>query len=101
MEILIKKLIKHLKLINERLDKIEEKIDERARPKSLYSDKGDVLLSEAIDLVAESQMATASFLQRQMNIGYARAARLLDLMEERGVVGPSRGAESREILIQE
>ena len=63
------------------------------------SSSGDELLGEAKQLVVESGTASASFLQRRMKVGYARAARLLDLMEEEGVVGPSRGAKPRDILI--
>ncbi len=57
----------------------------------------DPLLQEAIDTVMETQKASASFLQRRMRIGYARAARLLDLMEQRGLVGPADGAKPRDI----
>lgn len=60
---------------------------------------GDELLQEAKQLVVESGTASASFLQRRMKVGYARAARLLDLMEEEGVVGPSNGAKPRDILV--
>jgi S-DNA-T family DNA segregation ATPase FtsK/SpoIIIE len=60
---------------------------------------GDAILSEAKKLVVESGTASASFLQRRLQVGYARAARLLDLMEEEGIVGPSRGAKPRDILV--
>lgn len=59
----------------------------------------DELYPEAETLVLESGKASASYLQRRLSVGYARAARLLDLMEEKGVVGPSNGAKPREILI--
>lgn len=59
----------------------------------------DELYPEAETLVLESGKASASYLQRRLSVGYARAARLLDLMEERGIVGPSNGAKPREILI--
>lgn len=59
----------------------------------------DSMLKEAIQLVVESGTASASFLQRRLSVGYARAARLLDLMEEQGVIGPSQGAKPRDILI--
>ncbi len=61
--------------------------------------EGDELLGEAKKLVVESNTASASFLQRRMKVGYARAARLLDLMEEQGIVGPSQGAKPRDILV--
>lgn len=59
----------------------------------------DELYPEAETLVLESGKASASYLQRRLSVGYARAARLLDLMEERGIIGPSNGAKPREILI--
>jgi len=60
---------------------------------------GDPLLSEAIDLVVRTGKASASYLQRRFRIGYARAARLLDLLEMKGIVGPGEGAKPREILM--
>lgn len=59
----------------------------------------DELLSEAKDLILRSGKASASFLQRRLRVGYARAARILDLLEERGIIGPGDGAKPREILI--
>ncbi len=61
----------------------------------------DPLFKEAVKLVISSKNATASNLQRRMRLGYARAARLLDMMEEKGIVGPVNGAKPREILISE
>jgi len=63
------------------------------------SDKDDELLDEAIEVVRQAQKASASLLQRRLKIGYARAARLLDLMEERGIVGPGEGAKPRDVYI--
>jgi S-DNA-T family DNA segregation ATPase FtsK/SpoIIIE len=62
-------------------------------------DEGDELYEEAVGIVTDTQKASASFLQRRMKIGYARAARLLDLMEAKGIVGPSNGAKPREIYV--
>jgi len=62
-------------------------------------DGGDELLPEAKQLVVQSGVASASFLQRRLKIGYARAARLLDLMEEEGIIGPAQGAKPRDILV--
>ena len=63
------------------------------------SDIDDELYDEAKETVITSGKASASLLQRRLRIGYARAARLLDFLEERGVVGPADGAKPREILI--
>jgi DNA segregation ATPase FtsK/SpoIIIE, S-DNA-T family len=59
----------------------------------------DELLVEARDLIVKSGKASASMLQRRLSVGYARAARLLDELEEAGIIGPSNGAKPREILI--
>jgi S-DNA-T family DNA segregation ATPase FtsK/SpoIIIE len=58
------------------------------------------LVEKAIDLVTRTQRASASMLQRQLRIGYPRAARLMDELEEMGVVGPAQGGgREREVLI--
>lgn len=66
-----------------------------------YGEPGesDVLYPEAKEIIIESEKASASFLQRKLRIGYARAARLLDMLEARGVVGPGDGAKPRKVLI--
>ncbi|MBI3336058.1 DNA translocase FtsK [Candidatus Peregrinibacteria bacterium] len=58
---------------------------------------GDDLFFEAVRVVKMSGKASASLLQRQLKVGYARAARLLDIMEERGLIGPVEGAKARQI----
>jgi DNA segregation ATPase FtsK/SpoIIIE, S-DNA-T family len=58
----------------------------------------DELYESAYSVVIEAQKASTSYLQRRLKIGYARAARLMDMLEERGVVGPGEGAKPREIL---
>ena len=62
-------------------------------------DDGDALLSQAVDIVRRSDKASASLLQRRLRIGYARAARILDQMEDRGIVGPADGSRFREVLV--
>ncbi len=59
----------------------------------------DVLLEDAIKLVLDLRTASASMLQRKFKIGYNRAGRLIDYMEERGIIGPSRGSKPREVLV--
>ncbi len=66
------------------------------------SSDGDDLVEQAIDLVKKSRRASASLLQRRLRIGYPRAARLLDELEERGVVGPAvSGGKDRDVLLDD
>lgn len=60
-------------------------------------DSDDELYNDAISVVRDAKKASASLLQRRLKIGYARAARLLDIMEEKGIVGPGEGAKPREV----
>ncbi len=60
-------------------------------------DDGDELLDEAIEVVIQAGKASASLLQRRLRVGYARAARLLDIMEAKGIIGPGDGAKPREV----
>ena len=61
--------------------------------------EGDPMLDEAIRVVVENGMASTSLLQRKLKLGYARAARIVDEMEQRGVVGPYEGSKPRKVLI--
>ena len=62
-------------------------------------DDGDDMLDAAIECVIEMGMASTSMLQRKLKLGYARAARIIDQMEERGIVGPFEGSKPRQVLI--
>lgn len=81
---------------------LEEKVKETLEKKNGGGDGGeeDEMYEEAVEVVREAQKASASLLQRRLGVGYARAARLLDIMEENGVVGPGEGAKPREVFVE-
>ena len=63
------------------------------------SSDGDEMLPAAVDIILETGQASVSMLQRRLKLGYARAARIMDEMEERGIVGPFEGSKPRQLLI--
>jgi S-DNA-T family DNA segregation ATPase FtsK/SpoIIIE len=63
------------------------------------SDEDEELVEQCIEVIRQTNRASVSVLQRRLRIGYTRAARIMDLLEERGIVGPNKGAEPREILV--
>lgn len=71
--------------------------EEEAEP-SLFDEGDDPLYEKALEIVYQQGKASASYIQRRLKIGYNRAARIVEMMEERGIVGPAQGSKPRELL---
>lgn len=92
---------------DEVMRKIEENVQEKekaagskgAASQEPAEEEGDELLPAAVDVVLETGQASVSMLQRRLKLGYSRAARLVDQMEQRGIVGPFEGSKPRQLLI--
>jgi S-DNA-T family DNA segregation ATPase FtsK/SpoIIIE len=101
----IKRVINHIKEQAGHFEYVNE-ITEKQKVEGVaaggmddQSGSEDVLFEQAKDLVIQSGKASASFLQRRLSVGYARAARLIDELEEEGIVGPANGSKPREIFV--
>ena len=82
------------------IKEIKDKIDKPSVDLPEIEDCGDdEMIEQALEVIRQTKRASTSSLQRRLRIGYTRAARIMDLLEERGVIGPQDGAGPREILI--
>lgn len=82
--------------LNETSSKSASQIEDRNQ-KEEYDDP---LYNEIVEFVIDNQKASASLLQRRFKLGYNRAARIIDLLEERGIIGPTNGSKPREVLVK-
>ncbi len=99
-------VIKHVKSQVEEVEYANNVMDSIERANVPDAEKGnrdleDELLPEAIELVVQAQQASVSMLQRRFRIGYNRAARIIDMMEDRQIVGPADGSRPRSVLLSE
>lgn len=96
----IKTLVKHIKqqagpqYIEEVVERQEKKLGGAAQEK-------DDLYQDAVEIVLTTKQASVSMIQRRLRVGYTRAARMIDIMEEDGIVGPYNGSKAREILVED
>lgn len=100
----IKKVAEFIEKNNETIEYADGLLDEKEGSGNIFEDSvsdetDDELFNQAVQVVSEAKKASASLLQRRLKVGYARAARLLDLMEEKGLIGPGEGAKPREVFI--
>ncbi len=99
----IKKVVRFIKQKGGKANFVEGIVDQSSGPgvpgMPGGDDGGDDLFEEAKEIVINMGKASASLLQRRLSIGYARAARIMDLLESAGIIGPANGAKPREIMV--
>ncbi len=97
----VRRLVKHVK--SQAAPEYDERISQiiKGGGEMPWEDDGekDELYDKAVELVLTTGQASASFLQRRLKLGYARAARIIDQMEQEGIIGPSEGSKAREIMV--
>jgi S-DNA-T family DNA segregation ATPase FtsK/SpoIIIE len=94
----LEKIAKILDLILAEMKKDSSGFVERSSSDELDG-SSDILIDEAAEIIINSGKASTSYLQRRLSIGYGRAARLIDLLEDAKVIGPAKGATPREVLM--
>ncbi|AEJ18525.1 DNA translocase FtsK [Gracilinema caldarium] len=97
----VERVVEYVKGLGEP-DYIDDEIfydeDEEEAEPSLFDEGDDPLYEKALEIVYQQGKASASYIQRRLKIGYNRAARIVEMMEERGIVGPAQGSKPRELL---
>ena len=68
-------------------------------PEEDVTDEDEELVEKCLEIIRQEKRASTSLLQRRLRLGYTRAARIVDILEQRGILGPGEGAKPREILV--
>lgn len=95
----VERLVDFVKSNNEIKNKVESKIEQAIEDKKVKIDnEKDHLFKEAVELVVNDEQASISYIQRKLKVGYSRAGRIVDQMEEMGIIGPHEGSKPRKLL---
>jgi S-DNA-T family DNA segregation ATPase FtsK/SpoIIIE len=78
---------------------MHEKLQSTSAPEEEVTDEDEELVEKCIEIIRQEKRASTSLLQRRLRLGYTRAARIVDILEQRGILGPGEGAKPREILV--
>ncbi len=78
---------------------MHEKLQSAAMPENDVTEEDEELVEKCLEIIRQEKRASTSLLQRRLRLGYTRAARIVDILEQRGILGPGEGAKPREILV--
>ncbi|HEY3660955.1 MAG TPA: DNA translocase FtsK, partial [Candidatus Udaeobacter sp.] len=78
---------------------MHEKLQSSSGPEEEVNAEDEELVEKCIEIIRQEKRASTSLLQRRLRLGYTRAARIVDILEQRGILGPGEGAKPREILV--
>jgi S-DNA-T family DNA segregation ATPase FtsK/SpoIIIE len=78
---------------------VQEKLQSGSASAEEVSDEDEELVEKCLEIIRQEKRASTSLLQRRLRLGYTRAARIVDILEQRGILGPGEGAKPREILV--
>jgi len=97
----VRKIVSFIKTHNKQQEEILslEEIEKVPLREDFSEKEDEEIISQAIEVIRQAKKASASLLQRRLKLGYARAARILDILEERGIVGPGQGSKPREVYL--
>jgi S-DNA-T family DNA segregation ATPase FtsK/SpoIIIE len=78
---------------------MQEKLQSGAAAEEDVTEEDEELVEKCLEIIRQEKRASTSLLQRRLRLGYTRAARIVDILEQRGILGPGEGAKPREILV--